>query len=432
MRDDFRGWFPLDDTAKKEIYTSGAVVLDANVLLSLYRFSSEARDGLLAALEEVSDRLWIPYQAGLEFHRNRLTALQDARRESEKVAAAIGGAERLVLDAFRKTASRRAIQTFDESPIVASFSALRAEAAKLEDKDSASLAERFINDPILNRIGVMLAGKVGPPFDAAQTAQESERGLERITAEVPPGYSDLKSKGEEKALGDYFIWRQTLDEIAREPRDLLFVTNDQKEDWYLRAEGMTLGPRVELSVELAELCGTRLHLATAQTFMSQAKEYLAVSVSERAIQEAGVEVATTRARGGDRIIRDATVYELLVEAALVDAGANVSRCQDDLESIDLIASFRESSTKRVVIEVVVKYCSPGRRFRHELLSRVPSGPRTVPILVVTNAPLTSAVEEINRDTGEIYGSLMVVTFNGQADGSALRQALRVFGAPIGA
>lgn len=47
---------PGDDQIKSGII-SGMVVLDANVLLSAYRFAPAARNELLSALEKVGDRI---------------------------------------------------------------------------------------------------------------------------------------------------------------------------------------------------------------------------------------------------------------------------------------------------------------------------------------------------------------------------------------
>src|SRR5437660_11910593 len=46
-------------------------VFDANVLLNIYRYSSDTRDELFDVLEHLQDRIWIPHQAMLEYHENR-------------------------------------------------------------------------------------------------------------------------------------------------------------------------------------------------------------------------------------------------------------------------------------------------------------------------------------------------------------------------
>ena len=49
---------------------TATIVLDTNVLLSLYHLTASARDETLAVLAQVADRTRIPDQVGLEFYRN--------------------------------------------------------------------------------------------------------------------------------------------------------------------------------------------------------------------------------------------------------------------------------------------------------------------------------------------------------------------------
>lgn len=56
------------------------VVVDANVLLNLYRYNESTRDDLLGLLDKLGDRLWAPHQVLHEFWRNRLNVL--ARRDT--------------------------------------------------------------------------------------------------------------------------------------------------------------------------------------------------------------------------------------------------------------------------------------------------------------------------------------------------------------
>ena len=52
-------------------WETGAIVLDANILLDLYRYSPTSRDEILDVLEQYKKQLWLPYQAAEEYHRNR-------------------------------------------------------------------------------------------------------------------------------------------------------------------------------------------------------------------------------------------------------------------------------------------------------------------------------------------------------------------------
>ncbi len=227
----------------------------------------------------------------------------NAGKEATELFREIASSESNVIEKFRTAAKRRGIRDLDESRIAASFDALRSLAGELGPQEPFELPDSASDDAILSRITDLFDGRVGQEFDSDRLARESTTGTKRLAAKIPPGYADTKEKGVDASLGDYFAWRQILDEVQREPRSVLLVTNDQKEDWYQRIKGKILGPRPELSAEIMKVAGVRLHLATTQTFLSQAKRYLDVSVSDRAVDEAAAESEPGRP-DFDRVVAD--------------------------------------------------------------------------------------------------------------------------------
>src|SRR5260370_42672268 len=60
---DFSAWLDQKHVSQERFYREGLVVLDANVLLDLYRLTPEARNQVLDAFSHIGGRLWVPYQA---------------------------------------------------------------------------------------------------------------------------------------------------------------------------------------------------------------------------------------------------------------------------------------------------------------------------------------------------------------------------------
>ena len=85
MRGQFAHFYMADEEAIATAMKTGLVVPDTNVVLNLYRFQSEARDQLFGALEKLGDRLWIPHQVGLEFHRNRISVIAEQEQYLAKM-----------------------------------------------------------------------------------------------------------------------------------------------------------------------------------------------------------------------------------------------------------------------------------------------------------------------------------------------------------
>jgi hypothetical protein len=71
MFDGFEGYRKPSAQQQRDALRTALVVVDANVLLNLYRYTATTRDDLFAVLSTVGDRLWVPHQVMREFWRNR-------------------------------------------------------------------------------------------------------------------------------------------------------------------------------------------------------------------------------------------------------------------------------------------------------------------------------------------------------------------------
>ncbi|MEB3188765.1 MAG: PIN-like domain-containing protein [Snowella sp.] len=95
MQNLFCGYYRPDENKFREIWQTATFVLDANILLNMYRYPEEARKQLLNVLQSIEARLWVPYQAALEFQRNRVAVIAEQKKRFSDV--------RKVLENSRKT-----------------------------------------------------------------------------------------------------------------------------------------------------------------------------------------------------------------------------------------------------------------------------------------------------------------------------------------
>ena len=77
MRDLFPGFYRPSEEEFHRVWHEGIFVLDTNVLLNLYRYPEEARNEFLNLMGNISNRLWIPNQVGLQFQQNRLSVIAE-------------------------------------------------------------------------------------------------------------------------------------------------------------------------------------------------------------------------------------------------------------------------------------------------------------------------------------------------------------------
>jgi len=73
MKNIFPGYYRPTEEKFSNLWNSCLFVLDANVLLNLYRYSQETSNELIQILKQISDRLWIPHQAALEYQKKPIT-----------------------------------------------------------------------------------------------------------------------------------------------------------------------------------------------------------------------------------------------------------------------------------------------------------------------------------------------------------------------
>lgn len=62
---------------KEALWNNCVFVFDTNVLLNLYRYTSITRDTLLAAFDDLKERVWLPHQVAYEFGKDRCDVIYE-------------------------------------------------------------------------------------------------------------------------------------------------------------------------------------------------------------------------------------------------------------------------------------------------------------------------------------------------------------------
>ena len=81
MKKLFNGFYtPNKDEIKKSWFDKKTLfVFDTNVLLNLYRYTETTRDDFFQIIDNISEKVWMPYHVGLEYQRNRLTVIKSEK-----------------------------------------------------------------------------------------------------------------------------------------------------------------------------------------------------------------------------------------------------------------------------------------------------------------------------------------------------------------
>jgi hypothetical protein len=153
----------------------------------------------------------------------------------------------------------------------------------------------------LPEIHEILEGRVGEP-----NSQEDLEGLyaeaeRRFENQIPPGFKD-KGKPKPERYGDFLIWRQILSCAQNRSCAVVFITDDSKEDWILRASGRTISIRPELREEFYAVSGQPVWIYTSEQFVQEVSSQHGKKVDKSILSEISDNVeAAQRAQEFGRI-----------------------------------------------------------------------------------------------------------------------------------
>ncbi|MGW3467150.1 PIN domain-containing protein [Saccharopolyspora sp. NPDC000995] len=285
MRESFFGRFPLTEGELDQIWTKALVVLDTNTLVHFYRYSVNTRKELLRVLEELQSRLWIPHQVANEFHTQRLERIKEQLDLGEKVTTLAekhlntlkSEVEALSRNPFLDmTKIGQKIDRFKEDLI----GKIKEEHAEGIESYGVSLHD----DPVLEKMAQLFSDRVGPPFTDIEKERLQSTAEERYTSKIPPGYKDSQKSGDAK-YGDFILWSQLINHAKETEQDVLFVTDDSKEDWWQKVDGKMLGPRPELRDEFLRETGRIFYAYSSVRFLEKFAERSAKPAAARSVEE---------------------------------------------------------------------------------------------------------------------------------------------------
>lgn len=287
MRDLFPGYYRPTNDEFADMWRDGTIAFDANMLLNVYRYTPKTRERFFDIVERLQGQIWLPHQAAYEYQEKRLTVIAQQLH-------AYAAIEKLLEDHLQKLEGE--LRAFQRHPLVSTediIKSLRRTINSVRRKLTTTRAEHpdlLQVDELRDRIDSLFCGKVGASYEEPRLDQVYKDADRRISKKLPPGYmdADKKDNGQESArrYGDVVLWHQLLDYAKVQKKPVIFVTDDTKEDWWLRREGKTYGPRPELVQEMHAQAGVGLYMYQTDRFLEEGQRYLRLKPQQEAIDEA--------------------------------------------------------------------------------------------------------------------------------------------------
>ncbi len=279
----FPEYYEPTGKALEDLWHDAIIVLDTSVLLDFYEYAPSAREQAFASLRAIQERLWMPYQVALEYQRNRITIILREYKKSENMTASFTK----ILDNLASTTHKK---IHVESTALMEALETTRQLITQELQLLKPITERDLGaDPIEEALTTIFDGRVGPAYDHNRLEAIYKEGKSRYAKRNAPGFMDAEGKDmkpEPNRYGDFVVWHQVLDKAKDDARPILLVTNDTKEDWWIRYDDKPIFPQPYLRSEMRSFSGQEIWLYTWTDFLKPLEIHLGVSVAPPVHEEA--------------------------------------------------------------------------------------------------------------------------------------------------
>lgn len=325
------------ETEKEELWKTGVFVFDTNVLLNLYRYTSKTRNSLLSAFDDLQERIWIPNQVVKEFAKRRFDVIYETVDKYSSIESKKDSFVKTCSEELRLKPSDDAIQELNKE--------INSWIEKQKQKNI--LVTNPSKDTILEHLLKIFDGHVGEEYDDQKLENIKKEGKERYEKNVPPGFRDSKKEKDgvdNNAYGDLIVWKQILDYALKNKKDIIFVTHDQKEDWWQKVKGKTIGPHVDLKKEFKEKTSMKFYMYSMDGFI----QYFAKTKGNHADDAIVAEVKAVAKKKTNKKADNLHDYSMTLEKNIINLNHRIMRRQQSIMGLETKYKDKEMPLEAVV------------------------------------------------------------------------------------
>ena len=222
------------------------VAIDTNALLLPYNIGKDDLSALAEVYRQLSEekRLYIPARCVREFIKHRDRKLAELIHGLNNKISRIGIVEDALSPLLKDADGYR-----DLEKAVSDMQIARASYSKAYKNILDQIKSWRGNDPVTSVYkGVFFGARVVEHDGKKEEVKKDWQ--RRLLNKIPPGYKD-------SGKGDFIIWKTLLRLGNEHKKDLVFVTGEQKADWFVNSGGEAIYPRPELVDEYRRASGGR-------------------------------------------------------------------------------------------------------------------------------------------------------------------------------
>lgn len=280
MKSKFFGHYCMDEQYENEVWDDAVLVVDTNVLLDIYRVSSETYDDLIKVLKTYAekDRLWIPYQVAQEYHEELYHVVFSQVKNYDSAYKC--------LNDFKVKVSQKRNHPFLADAQYQEIEKITHDIECAFKEQKEKLKQSVKGQSIKTEIANIFNGRVGEEPQKDDLLKIYAEGKQRYAEKVPPGYKDERKEGN-KRYGDLIAWKQIISYAKDNQHHIMFVSSDTKEDWYLKEGAQLIMPQPQLLQEFAKKTEKHILIYSLELFLKLVKERKLTDVKDGTIDEVG-------------------------------------------------------------------------------------------------------------------------------------------------
>lgn len=213
------------------------IVLDTNVLLNVYRYSPEFSNFALECIGAISQHIVLPSTVRIEYFHHNKAVFNDMKKRFEEIGKET---EKQIISAKNKIIDSCANLIRLQYPDVEDLKTTLGE--KLDD------VQKVLDDYLGDHSSLELIQNSWHETDHLEEMVRSmipmqsltqediykwcDEGKKRYKGRIPPGFMDEKNKDGVRKYSDFIIWKEVMIYAKKHKKDIMFVTDDVKSDWW--------------------------------------------------------------------------------------------------------------------------------------------------------------------------------------------------------
>lgn len=246
----------------RDIKDDCIVVVDTNALLIPYKVDEESLEQIKKTYLALSDkkRLVIPGQTAREFAKNRANKVGEVFEQLERKRDAINKVQTGNYPLLASLDKYKEILELEKN-----INGLVKNYREAVNEILEGIRSWIWDDPVTVLYGELFKGIV---LDIEIDENKIRTELtERQIHKIPPGYKDASK--DDGGVGDYLIWKTILHLGEKYNKSVLFVSGEEKPDWWHRSNNKPLYPRYELIDEFRRCSkGQTFHIVSFADFLN--------------------------------------------------------------------------------------------------------------------------------------------------------------------